>query len=162
MNKYEPRIGDYGVIKTNGWMGWLIRVGTASRWNHAFIYIGHGQIVEANPKGVEISDVSKYDKVGEIAWNKHEELTMDQRLDIITRAEAFIGYSYGFASILVIALRALGLKIFPTLRKVAENENRVICSQLVAWSYSVAGIKVSDKPHSMTTPGDLAFRLIYQ
>ena len=162
MNKYEPRIGDYGVIKTNGWMGWLIRVGTASRWNHAFIYIGHGQIVEANPKGVEISDVSKYDTVGEIAWNKHEKLTSAQRLKIITRAQDFVGSSYGFTQILIIAFRAIGLKILPTLRKVAENKESVICSQLVAWSYSVAGIKVSDKPHAFTTPGDLAFRLIYQ
>lgn len=159
MKNYEPQVGDYGVVKTNGWMGWLIRVGTASRWNHAFIYIGLGQIVEANPKGVAISDVSKYKN---IAWNKHEELTIAQRKRIVSKAKSFVGQPYGFGAILVIALKILGLKIVPTLRKIAENENSVICSQLVAWSYSVAGVKVSDKPHAFTTPGDLAFRLIYQ
>ena len=156
---YEPRIGDYGIVKTNGWAARFIQVGTASRWNHAFIYIGDGKIVEANPTGVEISPVSKYPK---IAWNQHEELTDAQRQKIVKRAKAFIGEKYGFGAILVIALKILGLKVIPTLRKAAENENSVICSQLVAWSYSVAKNKLSDKPHAFTTPGDLAERLIYQ
>lgn len=157
---YQPRIGDYGVVKTKGWMGWLIRVGTASRWNHAFIYIGNDQIVEANPTGVSISPVSKYPL---IAWNQHEELTDAQRKKIVSRAKAFVGEPYGFGAILVIALKILGLKIITKLfNEFAENENSVICSQLVAWSYSVAKKKVSYKPHAFTTPGDLAERLIYQ
>ena len=159
MNKYEPRMGDYGVVKTNGWAARFIQVGTMSRWNHAFIYIGNGQIVEANPTGVAISPVSKYPK---IAWNQHEELTDAQRAKIVKKATSFVGDSYGFGAIAIIALKILGLKIIPTLRKAVEDENSVICSQLVAWSYSVARKKVSDKPHVFTTPGDLAERLIYQ
>jgi uncharacterized protein YycO len=154
-----PAMGDYGVVKTNGWMGMLIRVGTLSRWNHAFIYIGDGKIVEANPKGVAISNVSKYK---DIAWNQHEQLTEAQRQKIVKRAKQMVGEPYGFGAILVIALKILGLKIIAKLRKFAENEKSVICSQLVAMCYSYAKIKVSDKPHAFTTPGDLAFRLIYQ
>lgn len=156
---YTPAMGDYGVVKTNGWMGMLIRVGTVSRWNHAFIYIGDGKIVEANPKGVAISDVSKYK---DIAWNQHEQLTEAQRQKIVKRAKQMVGEPYGFGAILVIALKILGLKIIPKLRKFAENEKSVICSQLVAMSYSSAKVKVCSKPHAFTTPGDLAFRLIYQ
>jgi uncharacterized protein YycO len=156
---YMPSMGDYGVVKTNGWMGMLIRVGTLSRWNHAFIYIGDGKIVEANPKGVAISNVSKYK---DIAWNQHEQLTEAQRQKIVKRAKQMVGEPYGFGAILVIAFKILGLKVISKLRKFAENEKSVICSQLVAMCYSYAKIKVSDKPHAFTTPGDLAFRLIYQ
>jgi uncharacterized protein YycO len=154
-----PAMGDYGVVKTNGWMGMLIRVGTLSRWNHAFIYIGDGKIVEANPKGVAISNVSKYK---DIAWNQHEQLTEAQRQKIVKRAKQMVGEPYGFGAIIVIALKILGLKVIAQLRKFAENEKSVICSQLVAMCYGYAKIKVSDKPHAFTTPGDLAFRLIYQ
>jgi uncharacterized protein YycO len=157
--KYQPREGDYGVVRSTGWAARLIQVGTVSRWNHAFIYIGDGKIVEANPTGIAISPVSKYSN---IAWNQHEELTDAQRQKIVKRAKAFVGSKYGFRAILVIALKILGLKVIPTLRRAAENENSVICSQLVAWSYSVAKKKISDKPHAFTTPGDLAERLIYQ
>ena len=160
MNKYEPRYGDYGVVKTNGWAARFIQVGTASRWNHAFIYIGDGKIVEANPTGVAISPVSKYPL---IAWNQHEELTDAQRQKIVNKALSFVGDPYGFGAIIAIAFKILGLKIITKLfTHIAENENSVICSQLVAWSYSVAKKKVSNKPHAFTTPGDLAERLIYQ
>ena len=54
MNNYEPKAGDYGVVKTSGILGWLIRLGTMSRWNHALVYIGDGKIVEANLPGVQI------------------------------------------------------------------------------------------------------------
>lgn len=157
---YQPRIGDYGVVRSNGWAARLIQIGTVSRWNHAFIYIGNDEIVEANPRGVAISTVSKYK---EIAWNQHEDLTDNQRKVIVNKAKSFVGSPYGFGAILVIALKILGLRFIPKiLSNVAENEKSVICSQLVAWSYSVAKKKVSDKPHAFTTPGDLAFRLIYQ
>ena len=157
---YQPRIGDYGVVRSNGWAARLIQIGTVSRWNHAFIYIGNDEIVEANPRGVAISPVSKYK---EIAWNQHEDLTDNQRKIIVNKAKSFVGSPYGFGAILVIALKILGLRFIPKiLSNVAENEKSVICSQLVAWSYSVAKKKVSDKPHAFTTPGDLAFRLIYQ
>jgi len=158
---YRPRIGDYGVVKTSGWVGKLIRLGTASRWNHAFIYIGNGQIVEANPTGVEISPVAKYPI---IAWNKHEDLNNDQRDAVVAYAKTTVGKPYAFLVIGNIVLRILGLKILANtkiLRKLAQQPG-YICSELVAESYNSIGIKLYNKPLDLVTPGDLAERLIYQ
>ena len=113
MTSYEPRLGDYGVVKTGGFFGKLIRLGTISRWNHAFIYVGNGMVVEANPTDVASSRIIKY---GNIAWNKHEELTDEQRRAIVGFAIKAIGKPYNFLVILSLALRILGLKIFANNR----------------------------------------------
>jgi hypothetical protein len=158
---YEPRIGDYGVVKTNGFFGKLIRVGTLSRWNHAFIYIGDGLIVEATPLGVVISKDSKYEVIG---WNQHEGLTEAQRKLIATEAKRLVGKGYGFLDIANLVLRILGLKILASttlLEKMAQRYG-VICSELVALSYDAAKIELCNKPANIVTPGDLAERLIYQ
>jgi uncharacterized protein YycO len=161
MNKYSPSIGDYFVVKTHGLAGLAIRLGTFSDWNHAGIYIGDGLIIEARPTGVSISKLSKYNGYT-IAWNQHEGLTEEQRAKIVKRAHKFVGGKYGGWSILALGLKCLGLWVFPNIIKRAENENAVICSQLVAWSYSIGGVKVSKKKHALVTPKDLAFRLIFQ
>jgi uncharacterized protein YycO len=52
-----PLPGDFFVTKISGDVGWLISVGewlNGSRfgpWDHAGIYVGDGQIVEAEPGG---------------------------------------------------------------------------------------------------------------
>ena len=158
---YEPRLGDYGVVRTGGFFGKLIRLGTISRWNHAFIYVGNGMVVEANPTDVASSPISKY---SHIAWNKHEELTDEQRRFIVGFAIKAIGKPYNFLIILSIALRILGLKMFANnriLHRMAQHDG-YICSELVAEAYASVGIKLFDKPADQVTPGDLAERLIYQ
>lgn len=153
-----PNVGDYFVVRTNGWAGWLIRIGTGSKWNHAGIYIGDGKIVEARPVGVTISDLSKYDGMP-ILWNTAVDNVLPEvGQHIANRSKQFVGDKYGFWSIVNLALKILFLGWFPNMRR-AENENSVICSQLVAWAYSVGGIKVSNKQHALVTPKILANRL---
>ena len=158
---YNPKTGDYGCVKTNGLMAKLIRLGTLSRWNHSFIYIGNGKIIEANPKGVEISDVSKYLV---IAWNQHEILSDQQRQIIVWKANQIIGKPYGFFVIADLAFRILGLKILANTRlmKYLSTKNGYICSELVAECYRHANMPLFKKADYLVTPGDLAERLIYQ
>jgi uncharacterized protein YycO len=156
---YEPRIGDYGIVKTTGFFGFLIRLGTLSRWNHAFIYIGNDSIIEANPGGIQRSHVGKYSR---IAWNKHEQLTMRQRKEIVQFAEKAIGTPYNFLMIGNLALRILGLKIFAKttlLYRWAQKSKGYICSELCAEAYASAGVKIQQP--DLATPGDLAERVIY-
>jgi uncharacterized protein YycO len=157
---YTPRPGDYGVIKTKGFFGKLIRVGTQSRWNHVFIYVGADQIVEANPTGVEVSPLFKYDNV---AWNKHEELTDEQRNHIVFHARALVGKPYNFFVIADLALRILGFKLFTS--KILERMSKgkgYICSELVAECYRKANKILVREEDYLVNPGDLAERLIYQ
>ena len=160
---YTPFYGDYGVVHTSGAFGKLIRLGTFSHWNHAVIYIGNGQLIEANPKGIQIKEVSEYPE-GAVAWNQHEGLTTPQRTQIVAHAHSLVGKPYDFATILVLALRIIGLKVlsnFSFLKKLAEKDG-FICSELVVACYTFAGVTISDKPDYLTTPADLALRLIYQ
>ena len=156
---YEPRIGDYGVVSSNGFLAKLIRLGTISRWNHAFIYVGDNQIVEANPTGVAISPLANYPKV---AWNMHEELSDDQRTKIVDYAKSTVGRPYNFGIIAVLALRAIGIKIFPKKATdyLAKHEG-YICSELVAEAYENAGFPICPAV-DLCNPGDLAERLIWQ
>jgi len=158
---YTPRPGDYGVIKTKGFFGKLIRLGTMSRWNHAVVCVDEHSLVEANPTGVELSPITKYPL---IAWNQHEELTAAQRTAIVNAAVDLVGRPYGFFDIFVLALRILGLKVLSNtkLMEYAAKQYGVICSELVAIAYDKAGIELVNKPDNLVTPGDLAERLIYQ
>jgi uncharacterized protein YycO len=161
MDKYEPILGDFGIIKSRGIAARLIQIGTVSRWNHAFIYIGEGRIIEAKPTGVVLSHVTDYPK---IAWNKHEGLNYTQRLAIVGHAYNQVGKPYNFLVIGNIALRILGLRILANTKLMYNlaQKNGYICSELVAESYAVAGVPLSDKASDLVTPGDLAERLIYQ
>jgi uncharacterized protein YycO len=158
---YEPRLGDFGVVKTSGFVGKLIRIGTASRWNHALIYIGKDEIVEANPKGVEVSPVSKYPT---IAWNRHEDLTNKQRGEIAARAMLAVGTSYSFTTIALIFFRIIGLRFLSNI-KFFQNlgkKDGYICSELVAECYRKSGLILINKDDFLVVPGDLAERLVYQ
>ena len=155
----KPIPGQYGVVATPGFFGFLIRLGTFSRWNHAFIYIGKGQIVEANPKGVQVMPVSEYPN---IAWNQHEPLTATQRLAIVDTATSFIGKPYDFTDIFILTFRCLGLKLPRFFFGNVSKHKGLICSELVAKAYKSAGIELVAKADNLVTPSDLAYRLIYQ
>jgi len=158
---YEPRVGDYGVVKTNGFFGKLIRLGTMSRWNHAFIYIGDGQIVEATPGGVIISPVSKYPL---IAWNQHEPLSDGTREVIKANAIALVGKAYSFLTIALLAFRILGVKALSNSKVMgymAQKEG-YICSELVEECYDKANYVLLNKFDYLVVPGDLSERLVYQ
>ena len=158
---YTPRPGDYGVVKTNGFFGKLIRLGTMSRWNHCFIYIGDNKLVEANPRGVAISSLSKYPL---IAWNQHEGLTSEQREKISSYARSLVGEGYSFITIALLVFRILGLKMLSNMNFFINlgKKDGFICSELVAESYSKSGVPLLNKDNSLIVPGDLAERLIYQ
>ena len=131
-----------------------------SRWNHCFIYIGDGNIVEANPTGVAISPVTKYPK---IAWNQHEEIADSQRTVISDFAKSRVGDPYSFGTIAGLVLRILGFKLFSqVLLKKLSTGRDYICSELVAECYEKSGYQLLDCPSYLVTPGDLAERLVYQ
>jgi hypothetical protein len=153
----EPVVGDYFVVHTTGWAAKLIQLGTWSKWNHAGIYIGDNKIIEARPTGVSIQDLSKYDGKP-LMWSNEPSLTETERHNIVEFAKHFEHFKYGVWSIIALGFKCLGINLFPAVKR-AETENRLICSQLVAWTYSHVGIKLSIKQHALVTPKDLAERL---
>lgn len=162
--------GDFGIAKTNGLMGRVIRIGTTSRYNHAFIYVGivdgHPTIIEANPAGIQIEWLSEYDR------SQYEfsdlPLSDDQAKKIITFAYSKVGTPYGWSDLVALVLLTLHighqdsrkLLRWKWVEKVATRTDRLVCSQFVAEAYEAAGIAISDKRSWECNPGDLAEGLL--
>lgn len=156
---YQPQPGDYGVVATKGIIGFLIQLGTLTKFNHAFIYIGDGKIIEANPGGVSISDVSKYTN---IVWNKNEYKTDEQRQALVQQAKTHLGHSYSFLAIVAITLEIFKINRPAWMIKRLSSSGDDICSQLVAQDYRACGFVVDGKtPDFYITPSDLIYRLLY-
>lgn len=156
---YEPRYGDYGVVKTNGLAGFIIQLGTRSQDNHVVGYVGNGMIIEATPgKGIIKSPVTKYQN---IAWNRYEDLTDEQRLIIVQEAEKHLGDRYNFLDIAVVALRILGLKLPSQFTKRIAKMNAYICSEFWTEMYKKAGKVTNLKEDWAVTPSDMSYRLMF-
>jgi len=147
-----PLPGDFGLVRTPDLMGALIRLGTRSPANHAFIYVGAGNIVEAAPGGARVRSVAEYGD--RVRWSSIA-LTPAQRVLVVDAARSLVGRPYGFLDIAALALASFGLPTGWVERRVARCTG-LICSQLVALAYEAAGIELSpgDTP-ATTTPADL-------
>jgi uncharacterized protein YycO len=153
----NPRIGDYGLVHTNGLIGTLIRIFLRSKVNHAFIYIGDDLIVEARPIGATASQLRKYPKEN-ITWSSERFPYPNQKWDVVDRAKELIGTPYDFLDILFLWLHNLGITL-PFVNNWVKRDDRMICSQLVAECYAHAGLKLSGKHPSEVTPRDLYERI---
>jgi uncharacterized protein YycO len=151
-----PELGAFGVTATAGWKAWVIRKVTRSAVNHAFVYVGHGHIVEANPSGAALSEASKYP---DAIWSTMP-LTQDQRERIVvasigaTTANHGRGIPYSWVDVACIGLADLfGWHIPPTVRNRLNRRDRLMCSQLVDTEYLAAGVHLEADGR---VPGDVA------
>ena len=163
MISYKPRAGDIGIVRSSGIAARLIQIGTLSRWNHVFIYIGNGLIIEATPSGVRLGSVNQYTN---IVWNKHQEWynETDSREAIVKGAFRALEKPYNWVNILTIFFRTIGLKILANtkLMKRLADKDGYICSELAEELYVNTGNALVTKPAGITTPGDLIESVVYQ
>jgi len=163
VSDYKPIPGNIGIVRSNGIPARLIQLGTLSRWNHVFIYIGNGLIIEATPKGVRIGDLAQYTN---IVWNKHQEWynESESREAIVKGAFRALEKPYNWVNILTIFFRIIGLKILANtklMKRLAEKDG-YICSELAEELYVNTGNALVTKPAGITTPGDLIEAVVYQ
>lgn len=163
MNARTPMPGDFGVTQIRGPVGKLIRFGQwlngdgFSDYEHAFVYVGAGWIVEAMPGGAVKSRLSEYDGQ-HIAW--YPSLPVS-RFDIIRNALGLVGTPYSFADYVALAAVRLRLPFAGLIRRYVANTRHMICSQLVDEAYRRAGVYLftDGRAAQDVTPGDL-YRLI--
>jgi hypothetical protein len=149
-----PPIGSYGVTATGGIAGWFIRLGTFSRYNHAFVVGPAGLIIEATPQGAKYGHVSMYPKA---RYNLHTSLPDATREQIWKNAQDLLGTKYGWLDILALGLRFFGLK-FQWIEDRIQRQDRLTCAQLVDLAYKRAKVFLFDDgrlPQDVN-PGDLA------
>jgi hypothetical protein len=128
---YDPQPGDIGVVRIKGDVGTLIRLGqwlNGDGWTdyeHAFVYVGKGQIVEAEPGGARITELTEYaDR--DIAWLR---CPAEHRDAVAAAARSLEGTPYSFADYFAIAAHRLHLPI-PGLRHYVASSGHLICSAL--------------------------------
>lgn len=159
----EPQRGDFFVTQISGSVGVLISVGewlNGSRfgpWDHAGVYVGDGQVVEAEPGGARLAGLDEY--AGRpIAWSSGKvELTEEQRTAVVAAARARIGTPYSAADYFAIAAHRFHLPV-PGLRKFIASSGHLICSALVDRVFLDAGVHLYDdgRWEGYVTPADLA------
>lgn len=156
------RPGDFGIVQIDGFPGKAIRLGQwlngngYKNYEHAFVYLGNNLIIEAEPGGARIRNLSEYDGRS-IRWSSGLiELTDQQRLSIVTIAKGFEHVPYSPADYFALAAHRFHLPV-PGLRDYIEDSGHVICSQLVDRVYNLAGVHLfTDKRwDGYVTPGSL-------
>lgn len=151
--------GDFFVVRTNGIIGWLIRVVTRSPYNHAGIFLTDSpdlDVVEARMIGAT-QDRPDYSKCRMLVSDVL--LTDAERLAICTQAHQFVTkkIGYGWLDILSVGLLQYGIRP-GWVRARVKHSDRLICSQLVDAAYLFSRIHLFDDGRLPmdVTPGDLA------
>lgn len=154
-----PEPGDIGVVCIKGNVGLLIRIGQwlngsgFKNYEHAFVYLGHDNVVEGQPEGARLGKLSKYDSV---LWLH---CPAQFRLGVAKAALGFLGTPYSWAD--YFALAAVRLHLFPLnilLRRYVASSGHMICSQLADQAARKGGwhIFTDGRPSEDVTPADLA------
>jgi len=145
-----PDLGAFGVVRTNGWPAWGIRLVTRSTVNHAFVHVGGGRIVEARPGGATYGTVAAYP---DAVWS-HLPLTSKQGADVAAAAESLIGTPYSWVDCAAIGLAdTLGWHVPEAVRRRLNRRDRLMCSQLVDTAYARAGVQLFNDGR---VPGDVS------
>ena len=150
-----PEVGEFGVTRTGGWGGWLIRAVTRSEVNHAFVYVGDGRIVEAEPAGAQLGYAAAYP--GAI-WSGPA-ITQGRGQQIADAARGLLGTPYSWLDCLAIGLAHIfgGHRLPLFIRRRIMRTDRLMCSALTDYAYHLAGVQLYDDGRLFgdVSPGDL-------
>lgn len=132
--------GDIGLVRVAGAVGSLIRVGQYlngdgfATYEHAFMYVGNGEIVEAQPGGAIITDSFKYHDV-DVRWLP---CPAELAIDVAQAGRRYEGVPYSFLDYAALATHRLHIPA-PGLKRYIETTKHMICSQLVDAAAANAG-----------------------
>jgi len=145
--------GDIALVTNHNFAASMIRLGDwlkckrlgleHNSYNHAAIYIGHGQVVQAEPNGACASDA---DSIGEIAWYRLKDVSPWGPEVAANHALDFVGMPYSWLDIGALALDDIGWNVQSDDRKLTRIGKRIassksmICSALVVRAYQAAGV----------------------
>jgi cell wall-associated NlpC family hydrolase len=157
--------GDFAAVDTGGDVGALIKIGEGlngegfGEYAHALIYIGGGQIVEAQPGGARkrVRGVQP----GDLWSTGLIPLTGSQRTAIVRAAAGYVGTPYSFLDYWALAAHHFRLPA-PGLRGFIQSSHHMICSQLVDQCYQDGGVRLFDDGRwpGYVTPKSLANLLL--
>ena len=161
-----PLPGDFAVVRIPGDVGRLIRVGQwlngdgYADYEHAFISVGGGELVEAEPGGARLASLTEYAALAPVWSTGRITLTDEQRAALVAAAHRYIGVPYSFLDYGSLALARFRLRL-PVVKRYVADTHHMICSQLVDQCYQDAGVHLfrDGRIPGDVTPGDL-YRVI--
>jgi len=155
--------GRIGLTQIHGQVGFGIRVGQwlnksgFEDYEHAFLDLGDGNLIQAEPGGAQIRPLSIY-KPENIYWcdKIYARVPAAVRPRIAEEAKGFEGVKYSFLDYDAIALHRLGLDT-AWLERYIDSTGHMICSQLVNVSYIRGGHRIFPMTRwdGFVAPGDL-------
>ena len=128
--------GSYVCVDIGGFVGKCIKTLTRSDADHAFVILDtDGTIFESQPNkihghsGAHINNISEY--AGMDMWQSDDHIPLPPA-ELRLAADQYLGTRYGFLDILLLGVQTtLHWTPWP-LSKLVQDENRMICSQLVS------------------------------
>ena len=136
----EPPLGSIGLTQIHGDAGRLIRLGQYlngqgfADFEHAFVFIGNGRIVEAEPGGARIAELTEYAN-DTVVWLNCPEQYGPQ---VANAALFLVGTPYSFADYLALALHRFHIPA-PGLRSFIASGKHALCSQLADRAAALGG-----------------------
>lgn len=139
--------GDFAVVSVAGAGGTAISLmetaayGHHTWWDHALIYIGGGQVVQAEPGGAQTRILGPY---RHSIWSTGLlPLTGAQRALICGAAVHYAAARTGYSWLDYAAIAAHRLRLpVPRLREFIGDTGRLICSQLVDQCWRDGGVNI--------------------
>jgi hypothetical protein len=155
---YTPQAGDIGLTQIRGRVGELIRFGQwlngdgFSKYEHAFMMINNRELVEAEPGGSIISELSRYNSYNVVYLRCPDEL----REPVAQAAAKLVKIPYSFLDYQSLVLHRLHINP-PLLRNYIKNSGHMICSQLVDHGAMLGGWHLfqDQRWEGDVIPGDL-------
>lgn len=138
--------GDILVIQGTGFLAWLVRIATGSRWTHTALCVGEGQIAEISaefPARVVPLRYSRYSVL------RYSEVTVARQKALVAWARAKAGSRYDWW-----AIASMVLRLFGPLRACLNAPRRYICTEFVIEAYRAVGINLVHTCEPVT-PGEL-------
>jgi uncharacterized protein YycO len=154
--------GRIGLTQIHGDLGKAIRFGQwlngsgFSKFEHAFLDLGNGTLIEAEPGGARVEPLSKY-AMQDVYWcdSVYATLTEDQKFRIVNAARLLRGTPYSFLDYAALFTHRLHIPV-PGLRDFIADTHHEICSQLVDFAYNIGGAPLfQNRWTGYVTPGDL-------
>lgn len=154
---YVPQLGDIGIVRISGAGGFLIRVGQwlngdgFADYEHAFVVVDGGELVEAEPGGARARPISQYDGMG-VVWLR---CPSQYGAAVAAAARKGVGTPYSWLDYFALAAHRLHIPI-PGLRTYIESEHHAMCSAFADQCASIGGWKLFRRRWAgYVTPGAL-------
>ena len=154
--------GDIGCAHSTGILGWLIRFGTRSTWNHSFVVVDVPAsptpetitVVQAEAHGVELAKLSDVAPGGTYAILPCP-VGVDRAI-VVREARALLREKYAFISIASIALKIIATALHIPFRLAIRDQSTLTCSAVVALSLFNGGWSMNVPDLYQCTPAEIA------